>query len=67
MYIRNPARGGVVQAHFGENQFHGISVSDRIMDSFGTKDPGNERIGIVAFQRISKNKNRLSIRKVSVR
>ena len=32
-----------------------------------TIDPGNQRIGIVAFQRMSKNKNRLSIRKVSVR
>ena len=58
---------GVVQAHFGENQLHGTSVSGRIMDGFGTKDPGNERIGIVGFQRMSKNKNRLSIRKVSVR
>ena len=57
----------MVQAHFGENRLHGISVSDRIMGGFGTKDPGNERIGIVAFQRISKNKNRLSIRKVAVR
>ena len=59
--------GGVVQAHFGENRLHGTSVSGRIMGDFGAKDPGNERIGIVAFQRMSKNKNRLSIRKVSVR
>ena len=52
-------QGGVVQAHFGENRLHGISVSGRIMGGFGAKDPGNERIGIVAFQRMSKNKNRL--------
>ena len=37
------------------------------MGDFGTKDPGNERIGIVTFQRMSKNKNRVSIRKVAVR
>ena len=59
--------GGVVQAHSGENRLYGISVSGRIMGGFGTKAPGNERIGIVAFQRMSKNKNRLSIRKVAVR
>ena len=58
---------GVVQAHFGENRLHCTSVSGRLMGDFETKDPGNERIGIVAFQRMSKNKNRLSIRKVAAR
>ena len=58
---------GVVQAHFGENRSHGTSVSGRIMGDFETNDSGNERIGIVGFQRMSKNKNRLSIRKVAAR
>ena len=57
----------MVQAHFGENRLHGTSVSGRITSDFETKDPGNERIGIVGFQRISKNKNRLSILEVSAR
>ena len=56
-----------MQAHFVENRLHCTSVSGRLMGEFETKDTGNERIGIVAFQRMSKNKNRLSILEVATR
>ena len=58
---------GVVQAYFGENRLHGTSVSGRLTSDFETKDPGNELIGSVDIFCISKNKNRLSIRKVAAR
>ena len=58
---------GAVQMDFGEIRLDKLIVFSTMTGDSATIDPGNRRIGIVAFQRWSKNKNRLSIRKVSVR
>ena len=58
---------GAVQMDFGEIRLDKLILFFTMTGDIATKDTGNRRIGIVAFQRWSKNTNRLSIRKVAAR
>ena len=50
---------------FDEIHLHGMVFFDMIMGASETKDPGNERIRIPAFQRISKLWKRKSLKRIT--
>ena len=48
-------QGGVLHAHFGEIRLDKVAFFSTMTGDFAIIDPGNQRIGIIAFQRWSKN------------
>ena len=50
---------------FGEIRLHGMIFFDMIMGAGETKDPGNERIRIPAFQPMSKLWKRTSLKRIT--
>ena len=57
--------GGVVKVDFDEIHLHVWTSNSMIPDRAGSKDPGNQRIGSLAFKRGSKHPKRIRTREVT--